>query len=73
VRHAAGLEHFPVHDISFHRLARLGGGTTPEKYFQLSTTGILDGTVIFDAQWPKVTLGNLQNVITELKRKAFNS
>jgi endo-1,4-beta-xylanase len=68
-RRAAGLEHFPF--TQFHFIGSLDweAATTAEKYFHLSTTGIVDGTVILMHEWPKVTLENLLSVIAELKKQ----
>jgi peptidoglycan/xylan/chitin deacetylase (PgdA/CDA1 family) len=69
VRKASGLEHYPF--TKFHFIGSLDweATTTGEKYFELSTTGIVDGTVILMHEWPKVTLENLPAVITELKKQ----
>jgi peptidoglycan/xylan/chitin deacetylase (PgdA/CDA1 family) len=69
VRRAAGLEHFPFNTFHFIGSLDWEASTTAEKYFQLSTTGIVDGTVILMHEWPKVTLENLQKVIEELRRQ----
>ncbi len=69
VRLATGLEHFPF--TKFHFIGSLDweATTPPEKYFQLSTTGIVDGTVILMHEWPTVTLAKLPEVIAELKKQ----
>ncbi len=69
VRRATGLDHFPF--TKFHFIGSLDweAPTTPEKYFQLSTTGIVDGTVILMHEWPAVTLAKLPDVIAELKKQ----
>ena len=69
VRRATGLEHFPFNKYHFIGSLDWVASTPPEKYFALSTTGIVDGTVILMHEWPKVTLDNLQKVIQELKRQ----
>ncbi len=69
VRGAAGIEHFPFNKYHFIGSLDWEASTTAEKYFQLSTTGIVDGTVILRHEWPKVTLDNVQRVIQELKRQ----
>lgn len=69
VRRAAGLEHFPF--TKFHFIGSLDweARTTAEEFRRLSTTGIVDGTVILMHEWPQVTFENLGWVITELKKQ----
>ncbi len=69
VRKAAGIEHFPFTKYHFIGSLDWEAGTTAEKYRELTTTGIVDGTVILVHEWPKVTFENLEWVITELKRQ----
>ena len=49
--------------------ACLSTATTGEKFRELTTTGISDGTVILMHEWPEVTLANLPAVIAELKKQ----
>jgi len=69
VRQVAGLEHFPF--TKYHFIASLDWepATTGEKFRALTTTGIVDGTVILMHEWPEVTLENLPAVIAELKKQ----
>lgn len=69
VRRATGLEHFPF--TKFHFIGSLDwvATTPPEKFLQLSTTGIVDGTVILMHEWPAVTLAQLPDVIAELRKQ----
>jgi peptidoglycan/xylan/chitin deacetylase (PgdA/CDA1 family) len=69
VRRASGLEHFP--NTRYHFIGSLDWETTTtaEKFHELTTTGIVDGTVILLHEWPKVTRENLPAVIAELKRQ----
>ena len=69
VRRATGLEHFPF--TKFHFIGSLDweAGTTGEKFRELCTTGIVDGTVILMHEWPEVTLANLPAAIAELKKQ----
>ena len=69
VRRASGLEHFPFNTFHFIGSLDWEATTTGEKFRQLSTTGIVDGTVILMHEWPKVTLENLPAVIAELKKQ----
>ncbi|HVZ63125.1 MAG TPA: polysaccharide deacetylase family protein [Lacunisphaera sp.] len=69
VRNATGLEHFPFTKYHFIGSLDWEAGTTAEKYRELSTTGIVDGTVILMHEWPKVTFENLEWVIHELKKQ----
>jgi len=65
----AGLEHFPWK--KYHYIGSLDweAGTSAEEFRRLSTTGIVDGTVILMHEWPQVTLENLPAVITELRKQ----
>ena len=69
VKRAAGIEHFPFTKYHFIGSLDWEAGTPADKYRSLSTTGIVDGTVILMHEWPAVTLANLPAVITELKRQ----
>jgi peptidoglycan/xylan/chitin deacetylase (PgdA/CDA1 family) len=69
VRRASGLEHFPFNQYHFIGSLDWEATTTGEKFRQLTTTGIVDGTVILMHEWPAVTLANLPAVITELKKQ----
>jgi peptidoglycan/xylan/chitin deacetylase (PgdA/CDA1 family) len=69
VRRAAGIEHFPFTKYHFIGSLDWEATTTAEKFRELATTGIVDGTVILIHEWPEVTLSNLSWVITELKRQ----
>ena len=69
VRRAAGLEHFPFTKYHFIGSLDWEAGTSAETYRRLSTTGIVDGTVILMHEFPQVTIENLGAVITELKRQ----
>lgn len=69
VRRATGLEHFPFNQYHFIGSLDWEASTTPDKYFQLSTTGIVDGSVILMHEWPTVTLATLPKVIAELKKQ----
>jgi peptidoglycan/xylan/chitin deacetylase (PgdA/CDA1 family) len=69
VRKATGLEHFPFTKYHFIGSLDWEPTTTAEKYRQLSTTGIVDGTVILMHEWPEVTFENIAWVITELKKQ----
>ena len=69
VRRATGLEHFPFTKYHFIGSLDWEAGTTAEKFRELCTTGIVDGTVILMHEWPEVTLANLPAVITELKKQ----
>ena len=69
VRKATGLEHFPFTKYHFIGSLDWEAGTPAEKFIQLSTTGIVDGTVILMHEFPQVTLENLPAVITELKKQ----
>ena len=69
VRKAAGLEHFPFWKFHFIGSLDWEAATTAEKFRQLATTGITDGTVILMHEWPEVTLANLPPVIAELKKQ----
>ena len=69
VRRAAGLEHFPFTKYHFIGSLDWEATTTAEKFRELTTTGIVDGTVILMHEWPKVTLATLPGVIAELKRQ----
>jgi peptidoglycan/xylan/chitin deacetylase (PgdA/CDA1 family) len=64
-----GLEHFPYTKYHFIGSLDWEPQTTGEKFRQLTTTGIVDGTVILMHEWPAVTLENLPAVITELKKQ----
>jgi peptidoglycan/xylan/chitin deacetylase (PgdA/CDA1 family) len=69
VRRAAGLEHFPFTKYHFIGSLDWEASTTAEKFRELTTTGIVDGTVILMHEWPKVTLATLPEVIVELKKQ----
>ena len=69
MRRASGLEHFPFTKYHFIGSLDWEATTTAEKFRELTTTGIVDGTVILMHEWPKVTLANLPAVIAELKRQ----
>ncbi len=66
---AAGLTHFPWKDKHFIGSLDWEATTTGEKFRELCTTGIVDGTVILVHEWPQVTFDNLPAVITELKKQ----
>ena len=65
----AGLEHFPLARYRFIDSLDWEPRTTGEKFLQLTTSGITDGTVILMHEWPEVTLANLPALIVELKRQ----
>jgi peptidoglycan/xylan/chitin deacetylase (PgdA/CDA1 family) len=65
----AGLQPFPWKSYHFIGSLDWEAGTSGEKFRQLSTTGIVDGTVILMHEFPQVTLENLPAVITELKKQ----
>ena len=69
VRKASGLEHFPFTKYHFIGSLDWEPATTGEKFRELTTTGIVDGTVILMHEWPEVTLANLPAVIAELKKQ----
>lgn len=69
VRRATGLEHFPFTKYHFIGSLDWEASTTGEKFRELCTTGIVDGTVILMHEWPEVTLENLPAVIAELKKQ----
>lgn len=69
VRRAGGIEHFPFTQYHFIGSLDWDATTSAEKYRELSTTGIVDGTVILMHEFPKVTLENLGWVLTELKKQ----
>jgi peptidoglycan/xylan/chitin deacetylase (PgdA/CDA1 family) len=69
VRKAGGIGHFPFMKYHFISTNDWEASTTPEKFRELMTTGIVDGTVILTHEWPKVTFENLEGVIAELKRQ----
>ncbi len=69
VRKAGGIEHFPFTKYHFIGSLDWEAGTTAGKYRELSTTGIVDGTVILMHEWPQVTFENLEWVIHELKKQ----
>lgn len=69
VRRATGLEHFPFTKYHFIGSLDWEAGTTAEKFRELCTTGIVDGTVILMHEWPEVTLANLPAVIAELRKQ----
>jgi peptidoglycan/xylan/chitin deacetylase (PgdA/CDA1 family) len=65
----AGLEHFPLEKYHFISAQDWEAGTSGEKFRQLCTTGIVEGTVILMHEWPEVTIANLPAVIAELKKQ----
>ena len=65
----AGLEHFPYSKYHFIGSLDWEPQTTAEKFISLSTTGIVDGTVILMHEFPAVTLDNLGAVIAALKKQ----
>ncbi len=65
----AGLEHFPFNRFHFIGSEDWVPSTPAEKFRQLCTTGVVDGTVILLHEFPKVTLENLGWVLQELKRQ----
>ncbi len=65
----AGLEHFPWKKYHFIGSLDWEAGTSGEQFRQLSTAGIVDGTVILMHEFPEVTLVSLPAVIAELKRQ----
>ena len=69
VRRAIGLEHFPFTQYHFIGSLDWEAKTTAEQFRALTTTGIVDGTVILMHEWPKVTLANLPWVIAELRKQ----
>ena len=69
VRKAGGIEHFPFNKYHFIGSLDWEAGTSAEKFRQLMTTGIVDGTVILVHEWPKVTFENLEWAIHELKKQ----
>jgi peptidoglycan/xylan/chitin deacetylase (PgdA/CDA1 family) len=69
VQRAAGLAHYPFSKFHFIGSLDWDATTTAEKYRALSTTGIVDGTVILMHEWPQVTFENLPWVIAELKKQ----
>jgi len=69
VKRVGGLEHFPWKSYHFIGSLDWEAPTTGEKFRELCTTGIVDGTVILMHEWPQVTLENLPAVITELKKQ----
>jgi peptidoglycan-N-acetylglucosamine deacetylase len=69
VRQATGLEHFPFTKYHFIGSLDWEPGTTAATFRTLTTTGIVDGTVILMHEWPQVSFENLPAVITELKKQ----
>jgi peptidoglycan-N-acetylglucosamine deacetylase len=69
VKKASGLDHFPYGKFHFIGSRDWEASITAEKFRELTTTGIVDGTVILMHEWPKVTLENLAWVLTELKKQ----
>lgn len=69
VKRVGGLEHFPWKSYHFIGSLDWEAPTTAEKFRELSTTGIVDGTVILMHEWPQVTIENLPAVISELKKQ----
>jgi len=69
VRKAAGIAHFPFWKFHFIGSQDWEASTTAEKFRELATTGITDGTVILMHEWPEVTLANLPAVIAALKKQ----
>lgn len=69
VKRVSGLEHFPWKSYHFIGSLDWEASTTGEKYRELCTTGIVDGTVILMHEWPQVTMENLPAVIAELKKQ----
>jgi peptidoglycan/xylan/chitin deacetylase (PgdA/CDA1 family) len=69
VRKASGLEQFPFPKYHFIGSLDWEATTSGEKFRELTTTGIVDGTVILTHEWPKVTFENLEWVIAELKKQ----
>lgn len=69
VRQASGLEHFPFNRYHFIGSLDWDPATTGAKFRELTTTGIVDGTVILTHEWPQVTFENLEWVIDELKKQ----
>lgn len=69
VKRASGLEHFPFPKYHFIGSLDWDAGTSAETFRKLTTTGIVDGTVILTHEWPKVTYENLAWVIAELKKQ----
>lgn len=69
VKKVGGLEHFPWQKHHFIGSLDWESTTTGEKFRELCTTGIVDGTVILMHEWPDVTMANLPAVIAELKKQ----